>query len=46
MSSPAGGLETLPELQPWDSFSLPALTAQGERELDAAWADSYLGGWA
>jgi hypothetical protein len=40
------GLETLPELHPWDSFYLPALTAQEEAELDALWADSCLGGWA
>jgi hypothetical protein len=39
-------LETLPELHPWDSFYLLELTAQEEVELDALWADSYLGGWA
>jgi hypothetical protein len=39
-------LETLPELQRWDSFYLLARNAQEEAGLDAAWADSFLGGWA
>lgn len=35
----------LAELQRWDIFYYLVLTAQEEADLDALWADSYIGPW-
>jgi hypothetical protein len=37
--------EVLAELQRWDSFYYVVLTAEEEADLDALWADSYIGCW-